>query len=188
MSVMIWDSASQAFSETTEVPKRFDAESGAWVDTTGMSYDNAAGAWTERWSPEKRLYLYNEGDECTKVTGGWVGGQAVDRTSYSAGTLTKNATSMTVRTESGQWYWAITIKTIDLTDYNTLKAIGHSDVDTSVCVVPINMKYSEFVCYVILQNLESEVQYDISSIKGEFYIVLQAAQEEYGTVSRIWLE
>lgn len=43
----MWDDASQAFKETEEVPKRYDAVSCAWMETTGMAYDDAAGAWTE---------------------------------------------------------------------------------------------------------------------------------------------
>lgn len=70
MSVMIWDSASQVFSETTEVPKRFDAESGAWMETTGMAYDDEAGAWMEMWSNDNKIYLYKDGNEYEYITGG----------------------------------------------------------------------------------------------------------------------
>ena len=69
MSVKIFDSASQAYAEPQSVPNRYDAESSAYVDTTGKAYDPDAAAWEEKWSP--KLYLYNEGDECTDITGGW---------------------------------------------------------------------------------------------------------------------
>lgn len=69
MSVKIFDSTSQAYAEPQSVPKRYDAESSAYVETTGNAYDPDAGAWEEKWSPI--LYLYNEGDECKDVTGGW---------------------------------------------------------------------------------------------------------------------
>lgn len=39
--------------------------SGAWVDVTAKSYQG--GEWVE-WI----TYLYNEGDECTDITGGWI--------------------------------------------------------------------------------------------------------------------
>ena len=49
MSVKIWDSASQAFTEPQNVPRRYDTESGAWADTTGKAYSQTDAAWTERW-------------------------------------------------------------------------------------------------------------------------------------------
>lgn len=74
MSVKIYDAASQAFVEPQNVPRRYDTESGAWADTTGKAYSQTDAAWTERWSQNNMLYLYNEGDECTDVTGGWTVG------------------------------------------------------------------------------------------------------------------
>lgn len=71
MAALIWDEQSQAFVEPTNVPMRYDQESGAWVETTGMAWDADAQAWAEKWSREKRLYLYKDGDECINITGGW---------------------------------------------------------------------------------------------------------------------
>ena len=57
MSVKIWDSESQAFKETQNVPQRYDAVSGAYVDTTGHAYSQEDAAWTERWSANKELVV-----------------------------------------------------------------------------------------------------------------------------------
>lgn len=70
MAAMIWDEQSQAWKEA-ETPLVYDAASGALIDTAGMTFDAEAQAWEEAWGPKKILYLYNNGDECTDVTGGW---------------------------------------------------------------------------------------------------------------------
>lgn len=71
MGAKIWDSAAQAFAEPQNVPKRYDPNPGAYVDTAGKAFDHDAEAWVEKWSPNRVLYLYKDGDECTDVTGGW---------------------------------------------------------------------------------------------------------------------
>ena len=72
MAALRWDEKAQAFVESTNVPMRYDAESGAWVETTGMAWDEESQAWTEKWSPNNNiLYLYDSGDEYVNTTGGW---------------------------------------------------------------------------------------------------------------------
>lgn len=98
MSVMIWDSSAQAFAEPQNVPRRYDAGSGAYVDTEGRAYDAEVEAWAEKWSPVKQLYLYKDGDECVDVTGGWnaypyrVNGHNTGKTP----TLNKGTNAMTI--------------------------------------------------------------------------------------------
>lgn len=61
MAAMKWDSAAQAFADPQNVPKRYDPNSGAFVDTTGKAFDHDAEAWVEKWSPNRVLHLYDNG-------------------------------------------------------------------------------------------------------------------------------
>lgn len=48
----------QAYGEPLDTPKRYDAESSAYVDTTGKAYDPDAEAWAEKWSASKEFKGY----------------------------------------------------------------------------------------------------------------------------------
>lgn len=53
MAVKRYYPDAQAYGETLSVPKRYDASSGAYVETTGKAYDPDAAAWEEKWSINK---------------------------------------------------------------------------------------------------------------------------------------
>lgn len=65
-----------------------------------------------------KTYLYNEGDECSDLTGGWSKGGYT----RGSGTLTKNATDMTLYTNmsGSQTVSVLTNSKIDLTGFNSL--------------------------------------------------------------------
>lgn len=69
MAVKIYDSSAGAFKDAP-TPQIYDASAQAYKDSTGLVYDTSKGAWDERWGDNKVLYLYNQGDECTSITGG----------------------------------------------------------------------------------------------------------------------
>ncbi|MBO5155259.1 MAG: hypothetical protein J6C00_13045 [Eubacterium sp.] len=46
----------QAYGDTLSVPKRYDPESGAYVETTGKAYDPDAEAWEKKWGSKKILF------------------------------------------------------------------------------------------------------------------------------------
>ncbi len=68
MAVKIYDNESQAFKDA-ETPLVHDGNLQAWKESTGLAWDDGAQAWEERWRP--RVYLYNRGNECVDLTGGW---------------------------------------------------------------------------------------------------------------------
>ncbi len=69
MAILRWDAASGAYVDVENV-KKYDTETGAWVDCqSGMAQKE--GVWEEVWPVNKRIYLFNNGDHCTGVTGGW---------------------------------------------------------------------------------------------------------------------
>ncbi|MBO5155257.1 MAG: hypothetical protein J6C00_13035 [Eubacterium sp.] len=67
MAALRWETESQAYVETNEAPKRYDPESEAWVETTGMSWDPEAEAWTERWGKKVSAYVYGAALETVTI-------------------------------------------------------------------------------------------------------------------------
>ena len=87
--------------------------SGAWVGKAAESYQN--GEWVE-WI----RYLYNKGDECTDITGGWRFDFTPGSQYWSKGTGTKNANSITLSGSNRQELAAVTTKKVDVTNISTL--------------------------------------------------------------------
>ena len=91
----------------------------AWQDATLKRHDGSN--WMEVWSPD--LKLYNWGDECTSVTGGW--GRVVpfwqDYTSGSGSYIAHNSETLDVKSKGwGGNYAVCTQNPVDLTNYNKL--------------------------------------------------------------------
>ncbi len=68
MAALIWDSNKQAFEES-ELPLTYNPAIDAWQDTEGYEHNSELDAWEKVWP--RKLYLYNQGDECADITGGW---------------------------------------------------------------------------------------------------------------------
>lgn len=88
--------------------------SGAWVDKVVQIYQ--VGEWGVL-----RTCLYNSGDECVDITGGWQGRALKAEPSYSAvaPTVTKNANSITAKVTNGGGVLEVK-KDIDLTNVKKL--------------------------------------------------------------------
>ena len=101
--------------------------SGAWVSKTEKTYQG--GAWVD-W----RVYFYNNGNECTNLTGGW---ELRDESSYfNTGALTKNANSMVASITNGRQIAAgVTKKAYDLTNVNTVVFVVDSVTMSGICAV-----------------------------------------------------
>lgn len=65
MSVMIYDSTSQAFKEA-QTPKVYDTENQAWRETVGMVYDKNDGAWIEKWGSSNYWFKPNTTNDYIK--------------------------------------------------------------------------------------------------------------------------
>ncbi len=68
MAVKIYDNESKAFKDA-ETPLVHDGNLRAWKESTGLVWNDESQCWEERWRP--RVYLYNRGNECVDLTGGW---------------------------------------------------------------------------------------------------------------------
>ena len=173
---------------------------GALVDVTAMSYQG--GEWVE-WISD--IYLYNTGDECSDISGGWVGKGA--KWSSSSGTsaqeppITFNDTNLYAKYSSYNYCGIIYAQNpINLTGYSELKATGtfksgaKTDNDNSVnlCV------WSEIGTYatsnlvasanVLQGETVSELSVDVSSLTGKYYIGLILNSGDDGTSTYIEME
>ena len=151
------------------------------------------------------LYLYNAGDECTGVTGGWTGQRFNGESGYRLGTATKEATDLYLYAKStgaGSLYDAgfFTNNKIDLTNYSklyyevkevqgggtgTYKFMGTFNSYDSSGGTRINSFWWNEVALGI-RNI------DISSIIGSYYYGFgnwaNNGATSYVRISKIWLE
>lgn len=121
MAVKIYDSSAGAFKDAP-TPQIYDASVQAYKDSTGLVYDTSKGAWDERWSADMEGVLYNKGNECKKLTGGWDSLMFIpDYGSSAYGDISeKREKSLYIRSGSGKSIGFFTHKAIDLTGYSKI--------------------------------------------------------------------
>lgn len=94
--------------------------SGSWKTVSAMSFQD--GKWVNWFT-----YLYDHGNECTHLTGGWtstaIKSSQHTTVSAKAPTITRNADSIKAAVSSGGGVFHCSEK-IDLTDFNTLTVRG----------------------------------------------------------------
>lgn len=163
--------------------------SGAWVDVTAMSYQG--GKWVEWfvWNGE----LYDSGKEYESVTGGWF--ITNGRTSgYDLGEGTKNADSITLNCPNESTsVAATTTKSIDLTNYSTLK-VNITDIKRFVVLV-IDKKQNMGNTGAADLWIEGTGVFslDVSSFTGSYYVSFSTwhANDEGATraeFDKVWME
>lgn len=155
--------------------------SGKWVDKTAKIYQG--GAWKE-WI----TYLYNKGDECTDLTGGWSATATKPSTAGSnpiVPSVTKGSESITISITSSSSNYRIGYLTsayqIDLRNYN--KLIVNVTALSIHCYVHVsNSKTSGYTPSASMELSVGSNVLDISSLSGSFYILIGMGGHE-GTAS-----
>lgn len=163
---------------------------GEWADKTAKTWNGSK--WVE-WT----VYLYNKGDKCTSVTGGY--GEKV----YSGGALTWNTDSVYLG-YSGSTARTTTIYTnnkIDISNFSKLNVkVRDATINTAFVFGVIDTPhidasggYSEFISNCVAahsetDNIDSEtvLSLDISSLSGNYYIQLYAGYVKV-TVTEVYL-
>lgn len=154
--------------------------------------------------PLPPLYLYNEGDECEDVTGGWEGDTQDKGWDYIHTSVigTKNPTNLHCVANSTRYKQGfITSKSIDMTKYTKLYIYG-----TTTGLNSSNYIYASDKIRVEKNGSESVIgnrinenytnklkEYDISSLNGSYYVSVSCAREGTSgtgtyTVYKVWLE
>lgn len=143
---------------------------GAWVDVTTMSYQG--GEWVG-WI----TYLYNRGDECEHITGGWTYEEL-----FGSCSLTKNSDSIYVVCTEGSSGSAISVyptNKIDLTSKSKLKLnfsstrLNTTDTELRIITEPYNGKV---IARKVLGKTGTNitVELDVSSVSGKYYVEIYA--------------
>lgn len=159
---------------------------GAWVDVTVESYQN--GEW-KPWF----IYLYNNGDKRTEVTGGWKTGMKYNTANVSTNGLTFNADNMQITGSSVGGYLGScgTINKINLSGHRKLNALVklHSAAADSNMLVCSQLEafFSYKLASKALPTTESVISIDISNIESG-YIVFSCGVNVTATIKSVWLE
>lgn len=201
MAAMIWDPALGAWQEAA-TPQVWDPALEAYEDTRGLAWNPELGAWEERWDPDKTLWLYNHGDECGSVTGGWA---KVSNYSYQYGSWEKRPGSLYVKCTYpdyppyGNYHprWA-TQDAVDVTKYSRLRmlvdvAINWAGDSNPTCAIvgafqtqiPENGVFHQQ--WATVRGLQ--VDLDITGLAGRHYILLDACNTLVELAAyQVWLE
>ena len=181
---------------------------------TDMKYlKNQDGEWEfVEYGGLLRKYLYNSGDECTEVVGGWTAynyrwSQA---TSQNGGTpiLTQTQTAMTVGTKTQYAMGSVfTNNVIDLTKYSKFKidfdtnspSSNTSAASSNSFVVSITKEKNDLyepekyiLSHISVAHTGVE-ELDISDLSGTYYVALQITNNLSSSlyqadINQIWLE
>ena len=169
-------------------------EVGEWVlyCTNGIDSDTETVNVTEEKAYSVALsflyYLYNTGDECTAVTGGWKA-----RKQGSRGTFTKKETSIFVKGIPDNGMNAATINTIDLTPFSTAKIrlVNVSSDGGGTVFFTTNGGYSESGSGILRLPITSKpkvVSLDIKALEGSYYAVFNTINNCEIEFDQMWLE
>lgn len=146
--------------------------SGAWVDKEAKSYRD--GAWVE-WA----TYLYNKGDLCSDITGGWKTMNGMEYNGYNTtGSYVDNGDSFTVSVSSGASHIArITNNKINLTGVNKISVVALEGNYGWLSLSTANTALSSNVATIVATcDLKAgTTTLDVSSISGAYYIAVRAS-------------
>ena len=148
------------------------------------------------------LYLYNAGNECSSVTGGWTSrGIAIGDWEWGRekGTpvVTRGSSGITIATEvNGESVVLYTAAKINLSGYSTLKYEGTlSTTDNSASWHQLSA-WSSFGTYVTqgqaaatgLQGSGSSASLNVSGLNGSYYVGIHSHTTPPLTMKKLWLE
>ena len=160
---------------------------GAWVEKTAKSYQG--GAWVD-WT----VYLFNDGDQCTGLTGGWAEFSKPSNTTVTIGNI------LAVKSDkSGNTARLSTVGAVDLSGAKTLwitspgASSGRYAGTVHLCT---SKDTGSSVASVTLGDSSAyksgKYSIDVSGLNGSYYIFMTATASQYGAgyadASEIWIE
>lgn len=151
---------------------------------------------------DTNIYLYNEGDECTALTGGYVQGFTYVSPSYS-----KQATYLQIVSAAGGVGRYTSNNKVDLTSYSKLyidlsmTLTGSGTYSNCLLVVSNDKTLETHVAYVgYIKNTGSTAltltnqiyELDVSALNGSYYVQFHIAAasglNNTGKCHKIWVE
>ena len=150
---------------------------GQWISKTAKTCKD--GAFKE-WA----IYLYNRGDQCTDLTGGW---SMTDYSSSSGGGALKGAVFLDDKIEltgakNGYFGGCGTVNKVDLTYFSEIFAVSHGTSDTRELSIATSKTYAHGAYRVASVSLldaqpDEAVALDISGLTGEYYISIRSGAD-----------
>lgn len=158
---------------------------GAWMDVTAKSWQN--GEWVD-WL----VYLYNEGDSCVDITGGWVANanMKLNGSANKPANVTFNATNIT--TKLGSVCIANTVNKIDVTPYSTLNFYVDVQETAISDVYGIIANYGDIYkdCVACLINAQvtglQTITVPLVGVEGEYYVAC-GSSNRIRVIHKVWL-
>lgn len=115
-------------------------------------------------------YLFKDGETYDSLTGGW------------QGTVNAEKQALELAAAAGKTAMAYTKNKVDLTNFSTVSARTNSNVSIGFNIIIASaINTSSQVAVASLQNAETELSLDISSITGEYFVWLSAYSEKGST-------
>lgn len=136
---------------------------GAWVDKEAKSYQG--GVWVD-WV----VYLFNQGDECTSITGGW-SSSGYSFSGYALQNMYVNGNVLVIDRNGDYIAGGGTQSPIDLTNVDTLKL----DVSAfSGSILAVGFTESKAVSFVaeLEVNGTGIFTMDTSNLSGNYYLTM----------------
>lgn len=158
---------------------------GAFTDVTAMIYQNSI--WCDIWHGE----LYDNGNEYTNVTGGWV------FTNTAEGTITKNTNHIAVTLDgrgSKTYFILNTANKIDVTDFSSVfSTISNFGQTGDNCVKTYFGLFDTLPSSIVMANIDGlgvaktlvstsgRMSIDLSSITGKYYVAFFGYLNDFDT-------
>lgn len=115
-------------------------------------------------------YLFKDGETYDSLTGGW------------QGTVNAEKQALELAAAAGKTAMAYTKSKVDLTNFSTVSARTNSNAYIGFNIIIASaINTSSQVAVASLQNAETELSLDISSITGEYFVWLSAYSEKGST-------
>ena len=133
-----------------------------------------------------KVYLYNAGNECTDVTGGWTSTGYTQAPAYIKVDLTKNASDIQIyRTGTYGHVVGGTVNTIDFTNHTKLTVTGYAtalppgSVPGIICRTSILWTSGSTLFESDLTSTTGDftLELDITSVNSSGYVLLQGASD-----------
>lgn len=142
---------------------------------------------------ENKFMLYDNGDECISVTGGWVNAKYSDYDGSSDGTVENKNGRLELKAKPNGWC-ASPNNLVDVTAYNSMHFIADTQINYSGGNVKFmcgSTKFSEFkISAEVFETsnvTKKHIILDISQVKGLNYIYF-GAYLSHVNVYEVWLE
>lgn len=162
--------------------------SNAWVNKTAKSYLN--GKWVEwyKWDG----VLYNAGDECEFITGGWQVSRGRTNTSIPLGSVTKEANRMVIRDAKDP-------SAIQVCTKNKISFKGYSMLYANLSDKDGSLQFGDVVNMdggIAKSSGYGKRSIDISNYNGEYYVAVQKFCQASGEshywgdtiLTKVWME